>query len=225
MNNKISLDRWCDRTWIKVGCVLTAAMTAAVLINRQAWSDELKILAGAAALIPIHVVEEWVFPGGFHYHYNLLMRSDAPNSTPMCRLSDMFTNFLTTIMYILLTILCAVRGAVPTGLIMATFLFGCLEVFAHTMFGVLMYIRFRSKGKTTIYGPGSITAYLGFGVLAVLSFDCLRGQVFAAADCVLCICILGIILFGFILIPENLIRRKKRRSYAFESAGYYERFL
>ena len=225
MMEKRGLNWWCDRAWIKVGCVITAAMMIAVLLNREIWQDDLKIVAGVAALIPMHVIEEWVFPGGFHYHYNVLMKSEEPNRTPMCRLSDMFTNFLTTIMYMIFTIFCAASGSVPTGMIMATFLFGCLELFAHTMFGILMYVKFRSKGKTTIYGPGSITAYLGFGTLTYLSFLCLRGQEFSGADYGLCFGILAVILFGFILLPENLIKRKKDHPYGFESAGYYERFL
>ena len=28
----------------------------------------------------------------------------------------------------------------------------------------MAYFHFKKEGKTTIYGPGSITAYLGFGV-------------------------------------------------------------
>ena len=52
------------------------------------------------------------------------------------RLSDMFTNFLTTI----------------------------------------IYVKFRFQWKTTIYGSGSVTAYLGFGTLTYLPFLCLRGR-------------------------------------------------
>lgn len=222
---KKNLDWWCCRAWVKFGFALTLVITIAALINWERWSDEVKILASVAALIPVHVIEEWVFPGGFHYHYNLLMKSKEPNSTPMCRLSDMFTNLLTTVMYALLTIYCLIRGSVPAGLLLATLCFSALEVFAHTLFGTLMYFRFRDKGKTTIYGPGSITAYLGFGVIGTLSWYSIRSIQIQGSDIALCLIVLGIILFLFILIPENVIKRVKKTPYAFESAGYYQRFL
>lgn len=222
---KKNLDWWCCRAWVKFGFALTLVITIATLINWETWSDEVKILASVAALIPVHVIEEWVFPGGFHYHYNLLMKSKEPNSTPMCRLSDMFTNLLTTVMYALLTIYCLIRGSVPAGLLLATLCFSALEVFAHTLFGTLMYFRFHDKGKTTIYGPGSITAYLGFGVIGTLSWYSIRSIQIQGSDIALCLIVLGIILFLFILIPENIIKRVKKTPYAFESAGYYQRFL
>ena len=40
-------------------------MMIAVLLHWEIWPDELKIVAGVAALIPMHVIEEWIFPGGF----------------------------------------------------------------------------------------------------------------------------------------------------------------
>lgn len=46
-----------------------------ILLNWESWSTELKIVASVAALMPVHVIEEWVFPGGFHYQYNSLFRS------------------------------------------------------------------------------------------------------------------------------------------------------
>ena len=58
MMEKRGLNWWCDRAWIKVGCVITAAMMIAVLLNWEIWPDDLKIVAGAAALIPMHVIEE-----------------------------------------------------------------------------------------------------------------------------------------------------------------------
>ena len=223
--SRTGLDRWCDRTWIKVGCAITGAVTIALMLNWYSWSDGLKVVFGVAALIPVHVIEEWVFPGGFHYHYNVLMRSEEPNSTPMCRLSDMVTNFATTIMYLVLGLWCLARGSVPTGLLLATLIFGCLELFAHTLFGVVMYVRFRAAGKTTIYGPGSITAYLGFGPLAVMSLYCLQGCAVGGADWALAVGVLVVIAGGFILLPETLIKRFKRKAYAFDDAGYYQRFL
>ena len=40
--------------------------------------------------------------------------------------------------------------------------FSALEVSVHTYFGIRTYRKFKSKGKTTIYGTGSLSAYTGF---------------------------------------------------------------
>ena len=64
--NKKGFDWWCDRMWIKVGCCITGVIVVAMLINWQTWSPALKCVFAIAALIPLHVVEEWVFPGGFN---------------------------------------------------------------------------------------------------------------------------------------------------------------
>ena len=93
------------------------------------------------------------------------MKSDQLDRYPMCCKSDMYTNLIATFMYVGFTIYCAVVGYVPLGLVVGTIGFCLLEIFLHTLFGTVMYIHFRAAGKQTNYGPGSITAYFGFGVL------------------------------------------------------------
>ncbi|MCD7998327.1 MAG: hypothetical protein LUH21_13970 [Clostridiales bacterium] len=41
------LDKWCDIDWIIFLCV--------------------------TVIMPFHVLEEWKFPGGLHYFYNILL--------------------------------------------------------------------------------------------------------------------------------------------------------
>lgn len=113
-------DWWCDRAWIIFGCYITALMTVLILWNWEAWPVDLKLIAAVAALIPIHVVEEWVFPGGFHYQYNtVLYRSEQPERYPMCRLSDMYTNLVATFFFMALTFYGMANGNyVKTGVLM-----------------------------------------------------------------------------------------------------------
>ena len=51
---------------------------------------------------------------------------------------------------------------------MGTITFFFLEIIVHTIFGIKAYFTFKKEGKTTIYGPGSITAYSGFGVFGCI---------------------------------------------------------
>ena len=222
---KKDLSWWCDRAWIIFGCWITALMTILILANWRSWSAELKIVAAIAALIPIHVIEEWVFPGGFHFQYNtFLYKSEQPDRYPMCRVSDMITNLGATFMYVAFTLICINNGnVVSTGMIMGTIGFCILEVVIHTFFGTMAYLKYRVNGKKTIYGPGSITAYLGFGVFGVILWYGMQGRMIAGPDWLVCIGILAAIAFVWILIPENIIKKKDNK-YFFASKGYYERF-
>lgn len=223
---KTGLDWWSDRAWIKFGCVVSFVMMVAILVNWHEWGTGVKVLAAVAVLIPLHVVEEWVFPGGFHYQYNTaLYGSDVPNAYPMCRLSDMITNLMATFLYIGLAIVALCNGGhVNPGMLMGTVAFAALEFGMHTYMGVRMYLRFKGAGKTTIYGPGSITAYFGFVPLGAISLWCLNGATITGLDWCICAGILAFIAVVCILIPENIIKRKDT-PYCFASAGYFERFM
>ncbi len=56
------LNWWCDRAWIKFSCAISVIMTGLILWNWENWSTESKVIAAIGALIPVHVLEEWVFP-------------------------------------------------------------------------------------------------------------------------------------------------------------------
>ena len=225
MKNK-TLNWWCKRAWIYFECSISFIMMFFLLLNWNIWGTDLKVIASIAILIPLHVIEEWIFPGGFHYQYNVgLFNSNKPNHYPMCRLSDMFTNTLATLLYIALTFICTTdNGNVPTGFLLGTAIFSMLELFMHTLMGIKMYIRFRKKGKTTIYGSGSITAYFGFVPLGIIAVYCISEKTIILTDWIICLGILLFIGVICILIPENTIK-KKDSSYFFESEGYYKRFL
>lgn len=224
MESKKGMDWWCDRAWIKFGLAITALMSIAILWNWHEWSLELKLVAAISALIPVHVVEEWVFPGGFHYQYNSMYNSEEPDRYPMCRKSDMFTNLIVTIIYAILTIIYDITGNVDTGVFITTIIFCTIEFIAHTMFGCMMYLRFRKAGKTTIYGPGSLTAYLGFAVIGVLGIYCMENKTITTEDWIIGVACTIILFIGSILIPESIIK-KKGNKYFFKTAGYFDRFL
>lgn len=223
---KTGFNWWCDKTWIYFGCIISIVMYFCILINWNVWDTGLKILGGIAILIPVHVLEEWIFPGGFHYQYNIAMyHSKHPQCYPMNRLSDMYTNLVTTIMYVLLVILCLGNGGkVYAGMVLGTTIFCMLELIGHTYMGIRMYARFKNRGKKTIYGPGSITAYWGFVPLGVISLYWLAEQSITSYDWLLAFGLLAFIAVICIAIPEGLLK-KENSPYAFETYGYYEKYV
>lgn len=82
------IKKWLS-IWIYVIIFISGIIIGALLSNWNVWSIQTKIFAFATALLPIHVLEEWHFPGGFHYMYNIMKNSDMPDRYPMNQLSDM----------------------------------------------------------------------------------------------------------------------------------------
>lgn len=81
-----------------------------------------------------------------------------------------------------------------------------------------------AKEKTTIYSPGSITAYWGFTVFGVILLYCMEGRTILSGDWIEAGIILLIIAVGCILLPEKLLK-KRDTQYYFENNGYYDKFL
>lgn len=219
-----ALDRWCKKPWLIVSLCISAALLIAMLVNWGTWQPSLKLLCAVATLVPIHATEEWLFPGGFAFQYNTFMYgSQEPSHSPMNRASDMFTVLLTTLILGTLTIVFAcTAGCAPAGVVMGAAGFALLEATVHTYFGIRAYLKYRAQGKTTIYGPGSMTAYFGFAVLFVLAVLTLAEMTITGADIAMCLAVIAAIgCFAF--VPERIFKGTAAQ-YAFSSHRYYERY-
>lgn len=226
MENKSLMNRWCGRTWIDFSLAIATVMTVIILMNWQEWSTELIIVAGIAVLLPLHVVEEWVFPGGFHYQYNFARRSGELDHYPMNRLTDMLTNLMGVFVYIGFAIYSLCHGGiVPRGVVLGTIGLSFLEVIIHTILGTIMYVHFRTAGKRTIYGPGSITAYFGWGVAGVVLCYGVEWSALTSMDWIGGAIVLLVGLLGMCIVLPEAVFCNHETSYAFPWAGYYERFL
>lgn len=222
---KYSFNDWCKTAWLKFSLMITAIMIILVLINWNTWPLALKCVAAVAALVPVHASEEWIFPGGFAFQYNLFLnKSSYPNAYPMNRASDMVTVLGTTIMYAVLALYFAATGSsVPSGVLLGAACFSALEVSVHTYFGIRAYMKFKDKGKTTIYGTGSMTAYTGFLPLGCIMARQIISSGIALTDIIWCVVVLGITTI-LVFVPE-IVFKDKNSPYAYPNSGYYERFI
>lgn len=143
--------------WLYIIVLISGILIGLLVANWSVWSWQTRLFAMATALLPIHVLEVWRFPGGFHTMYNLMAGSDTPDRYPMNQLSDMWTNFIG----VLFGCVVLAVGVNPVFLIMQVFLC-CAELFGHLSGGIFAYQRFRSKGKKTIYNPGLFTTLFGY---------------------------------------------------------------
>jgi len=213
------------KSWLSVWLyvmVLTSGIIIGMLAAHWfAWDTGTKLFALATALLPIHVLEEWRFPGGFHTMYNLMKGSDLLDRFPMNQLSDMWTNLIGVIFGCIVLIV----GVHPIFLIMQLFLC-CAELFGHFYGGVFSYKRFKSKGKKTIYNPGLFTTVFGYlpiaaAIIAVL-FTSNRPSIGESLIGLACSVLLG----AFSLkIVENICKNKDTPYGYTWGNGYYEKFL
>ncbi len=222
---KFSFNNWCKSAWLKFSLIISAVMLTLIVVFWNTWSTDLKCVAAIAALIPIHATEEWFFPGGFAYQYNLFLnKSDHPKAYPMNRASDMITVLGTTIMYAVLVMYFAISGnPVPSGVLLGAACFSGLEVSVHTYFGIRAYLKFKNKGKKTIYGTGSMTAYAGFLFLGAIIVRQIISNGLTRVDAFWCIGVLGITTI-LVFVPEAIFK-DKNSPYAYENAGYYDHFI
>jgi hypothetical protein len=181
-------------------------------------AQQMFVLTGI--LIPIHVFEEWWWPAGFHWQYNLSNGSTRPERYPMCRLTDMITNTVACICFALF----GIYNLTSNPFLLSMTAFCLLELIIHTFFGYNMYKRYKNKGKRTIYGPGSFTAYTCFAALMVWGIMQMMERSYTGMDWLLGIGLLLLLLLAFIIIPEKGLGSKDS-PYDFKSAGYFEKFL
>lgn len=150
--------------WLYVITGIAGVILGVTISQWNVWSLQTKIYALSAVLLPLHVLEEWHFPGGFHTMYNLMKGTDPAkvDRYPMNQLSDMWTNFI-GVVFSCIVLLIGVR---PLFLLMELFICAA-EVFGHISGGIFLYRRYRDRGKKTIYSPGSATMLLGYVPTAV----------------------------------------------------------
>jgi hypothetical protein len=209
--------------WLYVIVLISGIIIGALIIKWNDWSWETRLFALATALLPIHVLEEWRFPGGFHVMYNLMKNSDISmiDRYPMNQLSDMWTNFIGVIFGVAVLFI----GVRPLFCMMQIFL--CLaELYGHISGGLYSYKRFKAQGKKTIYSPGLFTTIFGYlpimvGLIVALCLE-RPPQLYEYLIVLPCSLALGIIALP---LTEKLCKSKDS-PYAYDwGDGYFDKFL
>ncbi|CAB3771539.1 hypothetical protein GQ57_31100 [Burkholderia sp. MSh2] len=207
--------------WLWVATATGIAFTAFIIRkwNTWGWGDRLAALT-AVWIVP-HVWEEWVIPGGFHYIYNTISGSAAPDRYPMNELTDMITNFGVLI----LGVAAVMRWGGRASVAIAAMLFCAVEVVAHTLSISSSLNAFGSRGQTAWYDPGLVTAllgylplFIGFVVYFVRNKPRPNGRHWLA----------GVAMLGVLLVtiwgPEALLK-DPQSPYPFPNHGYYGQFV
>ncbi|GAA1771856.1 HXXEE domain-containing protein [Nocardioides hankookensis] len=143
-------------TWPRVGMVLAAVLTVALVValadDPDRATDVRFVLAVSLLTLFLHQNEEYVRPGGFPRMVNLVMfHSDLPDRYPLDQRTSWIVNVgLGWTSYAA----AAIVGAHAIWLGIATLVVSAGNVFAHTLL-------FNIRGRT-LYNPGLATCWLLF---------------------------------------------------------------
>lgn len=204
--------------YIMVGIGIFTAIWLAVHWKKTDWLNRL----GAIAIIVLvlHVIEEWVLPGGFHYIYNV--GSATPDRYPMNQLSDMITNFGAAIVGLIVLLKFGFNKA--SGI--AISIFSLFETVIHIVLAAKSLNAFSSAGQTTFYAPGLMTGIFCFLPLAVtyilfFVFNKDKPKIKSWAGGLLALAVLSFLLVN---LPEMLLKNENS-PYVFTYHGWYEQFI
>lgn len=207
--------------WLYVILGIGIYLVIKVYQNRNNW-DKINIFCTLAVVVLVlHIIEEWVFPGGLHYSYNFTHNSTDLARYPMNRLTDMITNFGGILLGCIVLKFWGFRK--PAGI--AVMLFSFFEVVIHIVIGINSLNTFGKYGMQILYSPGLVTSLFGFLPIAVgLLFHLLKKENRAnIKQWVIAI----VVMFGFCFLLINLpemILGSEDSPYVFTNRGYYEQF-
>ena len=215
------LQAWLS-VWLYVMLAVGIALARLVHKRRRDWSNINMLCTLAVIVLVLHVLEEWVVPGGLHYSYNIAHGSGNLSCYPMNRLTDMITNF----------------GAVMLGCIVLKFwgfrkpaaiaimLFSAFEVVIHVFIGITDMRLFGPYGMNVLYSPGLATSLFGFLPISVrLAVELLgkKGERPTLLQWVMGIGAMFFFCFLLIDLPESLLGSADS-PYEFTNRGFYEQY-
>lgn len=215
------LQGWLS-VWLYVMAAIGIVLAVFIWKNRKTWSP-LNILCTLAVIVLIlHVLEEWVLPGGLHYSYNIAHGSELLSRYPMNRLTDMITNFGGVVLG---CVVLKVWGfSRPAGI--AVMLFSAFEVVIHVTIGIQDMRLFGPYGMNMLYSPGLVTSLFGFLPVCVgLAIHLFRekGNRPSFKQWVMAVAATFGFCFLLINLPELTLGREDT-PYEFTNRGYYEQF-
>lgn len=208
--------------WLYVMAAIGIVLCYQIYKNRKTW-DKINILCTLAVIVLIlHVIEEWVLPGGLHYSYNINHGSEFLSKYPMNRLTDMITNFGAVVVGCIVLKVWGFRK--PAGI--AIMLFSAAEVVMHIGIGIQDMKIFGEYGMNTVYSPGLVTSLFGFLPvsigLAIVFFKNKENRP-KLKQWVMGVAAIGVLGFLLINLPE-MVFSNEDTPYEFTNRGFYEQY-
>lgn len=212
---------WWLSIWLYVMTAIAIILVIKVMKNKDKWTKLNIFCTLAIVVLVLHVIEEWVFPGGLHYSYNINHGSNILSAYPMNRLTDMITNFGGVILGCIILKFWGFKK--PAGLAVMIFCFA--EVMIHVLIGIQDLAIFEPYGARFFYDPGLVTSLFGFLPIGILlGIELFKNKPRPTIK-QWAIAIGATVVFAFLLInlPENLLKNENNQYYS-TYRGYYEKY-
>jgi len=221
---------WILKHWLLFISAIAGAVAFYLWSNWKLINIPKKICGVFVIILVCHMIEEYVYPAGFHYIFNLVMGGSVdPTVYPLNQLCCMVTNFIAVIIFVFA--LWKISDKLYTLLTIAIFPIG--QIITHTIFGIKSFEIFSSYGQSIPYSPGMINSI--FFMLPITIYCIvyiLRNRKIYFKNIQITLLHIGITIFaiafligGLILLPMNVLGNDLNAPYIFENQGYYERFL
>lgn len=214
------INAWLS-VWLYIMAGIAVILGVQIYKNRKTWSKLNLLCTLAIIVLVLHVLEEWVLPGGLHYSYNIDHGSNVLSRYPMNRLTDMITNFGGVLLGCIVLKFWGFRK--PAGI--AVMLFSAFEVVIHIVIGITSMKTFGAYGMNTLYSPGLVTSLFGFLPISVgLALHLFKKENRASIKQWV---IAVVAMFGFCFLLINLPEMAlgdENSPYAFTDRGYYAQY-
>lgn len=204
--------------WLYCMIIMSVILTVQLIIHWKDWDSLRKLGAFTVIVLTLHVWEEWVIPGGFHYIYNIASQPSLRGLYPMSKITDMITNFGGAILWFVLV------QAKKYGRKMSF----AVMIFSYFEFIIHMYLAHHSMAvlanlgiHTGFYAPGLVTAiccWLPLGIAYTVWFVRNKVKLKDAIGGIVLLVVLSVLLVN---MPEKLLKSKDN-PYGWTDQGYYE---
>ena len=209
--------------WLYVMATIAIVLGVLIWKNRNTWSKLNILCALAIIVLVLHVLEEWVLPGGLHYSYNITNGGTVLSCYPMNRLTDMITNFGGVVLGCIVLKCWGFKK--PAAI--AVMLFSFAEFVMHFAIGIQDLGRFSEYGMNILYSPGLITSMFGFLPIAIgLGIELFKPSAKprpSVKQWVMGVVAMFALAFVLISLPEKLLK-DENSPYKFTDRGYYAQY-
>ena len=206
--------------WLYCMLIMGIVLTVQLIVHWKNWDILRKLGAFTVIVLVLHVWEEWVMPGGFHYFYNISSEAVLRDRYPMNELTDMITNFGGALIWFVLV----QTNKYDRKMSFAVMLFSYAEVAIHLLGADSSQSLLLESGVySPFYTPGMLTAlvcWLPLGIVYTVYFIKTRIKKWDVIGGVIILVVLSILL---ITMPESLLKSKDT-PYAYNNAGWYEQY-
>jgi len=220
---------WVLAVWLHISAAIAGGAAFYVFSKRKSLSVPRKICGVFVVFLVCHMIEEYVYPAGFQYIFNMMYGSADPAAYPLNELSCMVTNFVAVLFFAF----ALWKWSEKIWVTLTIAIFGIAQVIVHMILGFASFGLFGQTGQILPYSPGlfnsvflllPLSAYC-FIYLAKSKSLAMKNAGASLKEIGVAVLALIIIVAGLIMLPMQTLGNDPDTVFTFSSNGYYDRFV